>query len=165
MLIKRKALLYDIENLAYTIADTGEFNRHTLHRVRDICQDGNIDRVNRVLALSYSKVLTVLMPIICKPTPSGFGSHEETDIDFHILLNKKGDARFRITREREFNIKETIHEYLVCCVLADWLAITLPEAADVWKFRAEMALESLEETVSSVAFDHSCAFTRRVPPI
>lgn len=135
MKLNRKKLLYDIANLAYTIADTGENNRHTLHRVRDICQDGNIDRVNSVIDLAYSKVMTVLK------------------------------VRLRIPPEIKLHLKEAVHEYLVCCVLADWLAITLPEAADVWKFRAEACFDAIKEIVSSILTNSSTrGFRRRLSP-
>lgn len=172
MRIKRKALLYDIANMAYTIADTGEDNRHILHRVRDICEDGNIDRVNRVLALAYSKVLTVLLPVLI-PNPQtekrGNGDevcsqHGEGE-DFEIHLRKGRGFRFLLTKEREMNIKETVHEFMVCMVLADWLGVTLPEAADVWKFRAERCIEALKEIVVSLSYRQTCAFSRRVSPI
>lgn len=163
MKLSRKSLLYDISNLAFTIADTGDNNRHSLHQVRDICEDGNIDRVNAVLHLAFSKVVAILsrprksrkgklntLPSEeCKPTVP------PDDFQLHIKLPP----------EMEFNLKETIREYLVCCVLADWLAITLPEAADVWKFRAEACFSALQELIAGLSLGSTNAFTRKVTPI
>ena len=165
MILRRKALLYDIANMAYTIADTGEHTRHTLHRVRDICQDGNIDRVNRILALTFSKVLTVLLPVLKPPRrlkslPCG----EDSEKDFPIHLRKDGNMKFIITQEIEMNIKETVHEYMVCMVLGDWLAITLPEAADVWRYRAEKALQTLLDLATSLTLSSSRTLRRQLSP-
>ena len=155
MRIRKKTLLYEISNLAYVIADTGEHQRHILHRVRDICEEGNIDRVNRVLALAFSKVATVIRPV---------GS-SQLDEDFHIHFRHDAEMRYVLTSEKKMNIKETVNEYLVCMVLADWLGITLPEAADVWIFRAEGCLDALGVMVTSLTSGGSCAFSRHVSPI
>ena len=161
MKIRRKALLYDIANMAYTIADTGEDNRHTLHRVRDICEDGNIDRVNRILQLAYTKVLTVLLPIGAPPRLEGASA-----LDFFFHLRKDGALKFSLTKERIMHIKETVHEFMVSMVLYDWLSITLPEAADVWKFKFETCLEALSDLVSEVSISSFLrGFRRCVPPI
>ena len=163
MKITRKSMLYDISNMAYLIADTGEENRHTLHRVRDICEDGNIDRVNRVLALAFSNVLTVLLPVIKQPR--GGKSSSRPSEDFEICFRDDGIMKYHLTHERLFNIKETVREYMLCMVLADWLAVTLPEAADVWRFRAGKAMENLAETVTALtASSFTGGLRRRLSP-
>lgn len=173
MRIKKKELLYQIANLAYTVANTGEDSRHTLHRVRDICEEGNIDRVNRVLALAFSKVLVILLPII-KPAPHhhspGFpvktdDERKEGNEDYLIFLKRNNDLKFRLTKEIEFNIRETVTEHMVSMVLADWLAITMPEAADVWKYRAKASLEALAAIVSSLfSSSFTGGFRRKISP-
>lgn len=165
MKIKKKALLFDIANMAYTVADTGEENRHTLHRVRDICEEGNIYRVSRVLGLAYSEILSALSPLI---TSTKFDPNRDNSSDPHdylISFRKEGWLKFALTKERQLRIKEAAHEYMVCRVLADWLAITLPEAADVWKFRTDSAMESLKEVVAAILSSSlTASFTRRISP-
>lgn len=166
MKLTKKSLLYDISNLAYTIADTGEHDRHTLHRVRDICQDGNIDRVSRVLCLAYSNLLSVLLPVLSAPRLDINKDLSVVPHDYEFCFRSDRSLRFRLTLEWKLKIKETAREYMVCLVLADWLAITLPEAADVWKFRAEAAFASLRSHVSEItSSSFSGAFTRKYSPI
>lgn len=166
MKLKKKALLYDIANIAYTVADTGEHNRHTLHRVRDICQDGNIDRVARVLGLAYANILTVLLPVLDRPKTDINRDSSASPHDYEICFRNDRTLKYLLTKERQLKIKESAHEYMVCMVLADWLGITLPEAADVWKYKAECALEAIADTVASVMnASFSAGFRRRVSPI
>ena len=166
MKLSYKSIVYDIENLAYAIADTGEAGRHTLHRVRDICQDGNIDRVARILGLAYSNILTVLLPVLSPPRFNPDKDQSATPHDYNLKLREDASLKYMLTKERKLKIKETSHEYMVAMALADWLGITLPEAADVWKFRAETALDSLKELVSSViASSFSASLTRKISPL
>ena len=176
MRILKKALLYDIANMAFTIADCGDPANHSLHRVRDICEDGNIDRVSRILALAYANLLAALLPILKAPPKPGRDSDshkkdcpgdEETERsrDYYFFFRKNGAMKFILTKERELKIKEFAHEYMVCMVLADWLGVTLPEAADVWKFRAKGALEALkEESANMVRSASGASLKRRLSP-
>lgn len=151
--IKKKALLYDIENIAYVIADNGVAG-HSPHRVFDICRKGNIDRVARILGLAYAKVQYVLSPLL--EVPPMF-----RDFDFSVIPR---NYRFRfkcgLPAEKILKIKETVHEYMVCMVLADWLGITMPAEAKVWEERAAVCLNELAG--SSII---SGVMTRQVPPI
>lgn len=164
MKILKKALLYDISNMAYLIADTGDHSNHSLHRVRDICQDGNIDRVARVLGLAYSQVLVALLPILAPPRLDIEKDQSVVPHDYIINLRKDADMKFRLTKERQLKIKETVHEFMVAKVLADWLYVTLPPAADVWKYRAEVSLEALTDLAASLATSSCAAFRRRISP-
>ena len=164
MKLKKKALLYDIANMAYMIADTGEYLNHSLHRVRDICEEGNIDRVSRVLGLAYANLLTALLPVI---TPRKIDLDKDTSADPHnyeICFRHDEAMKYVLTKEVQLKIKETSHEYMVCMVLADWLAVTLPEAADVWKFRMEKAYESVQDIVATVMSSCIGGFRRRLSP-
>lgn len=169
MKLKKKALLYDIANLAYVVADhidapASPTSCHALHLVRDICQEGNLHRVARVLGIAYSKILVALAPVI---QPQHFNLHNDLSAlphDYTIEWRRDENLRFRLTNEIKLKIKEAAHEYMVCMVLADWLAITLPEAADVWKERALKALQVLEETAASVIAGASSVFRRKISP-
>lgn len=165
MKLRKKALLYDISNLAYVIADTGDYDRHTLHRVRDICEDGNIHRVSRVLGLSYSQLLAALLPVLGSPSIHVNHDQSASPHDYLFCFREDEGLKYSLTNERKLKIKETCHEYMVSRVLEDWLSITLPEAADVWKFKADRAMESLGELVSNITVAGGFGFRRKVMPI
>ena len=164
MKIEYKTLLYDISNLAFVIADNGDDGNHPLHRVRDIVEDGNIDRVARVLGLAYARILGVLSPLIRSPRIDICRDISAQPHDYFINFRGDGHYRFRLTKELKLRIKETAHEYMVCMVLADWLDITLPPAADVWRYRAEGCIEALNDMAASVSGLSTAAFGRTLSP-
>ena len=165
MKIEYKALLYDIANMAYVIADTGRDSLHSLHRVRDIVEDGNIDRVSRVLGLAYVQVINILSPLLRSPRVDICKDFSAKPRDYVLNFRNDRGCSFSLTKEIKLHIKETVHEYMVCMVLADWLGITLPEASDVWKFRAEGCLTALRETCAEIADSYTAGFRRKVSPI
>lgn len=121
-------LRFDIENLAFVIADTwrGRVDEHRLHQVFDICQEGNLDRVRDVVALALARL--------------------------HFGRNV-----FRKCKRRE-RVRVLFREYLTCAVLADWLSITLPEAAPEWLERTQLLLAELQKLTGGF----SAAFRRRI---
>lgn len=164
MKIKKKALLYEIANMAFVIADTGQDSIHSLHRVKDICEEGNIDRVARILGLAYSQLITILFPILSPIRIDPDRDFSAIPHDYEFSFRREACTGFPLTKEIQLQIKETIHEYMVCMVLSDWLEVTLPEAADVWKFRASAAFSNLKDIVATVAGSSSFGFSRRINP-
>ncbi|MDE6335300.1 MAG: hypothetical protein K2L34_01900 [Muribaculaceae bacterium] len=158
-LYSRKAVLYDVANLAYVVGDVreGEYTAHSLHHTFDICAPGNIDRVNRVLNLAIAEVEAIVNP------PHGISG-----------------------RGMEKLLRNLVHEYLVARVLYDWLTVAFPPglsangtrlsanvsgssskaAADnvisIWKERTSEARKALETAVRNGS---TKILTRRVPPI
>lgn len=60
---KREELLYDIRNNAYVEGDVMQVKtEHDRHQVQDIGEDGNIDRVTRVLDLAHAECEEALFP-------------------------------------------------------------------------------------------------------
>ena len=60
---KREQLMYDIKNYAYiegSVMDTD--SNHNRHMVQDVGEDGNVDRVTRVLNLTVAKCRELLYP-------------------------------------------------------------------------------------------------------
>ena len=160
MKIKKESLLYDIANMAFVIADNGDNLNHGLHRLKDICEDGNRDRVARILGLAYARAMNVLTPIVKPLTVSASHDFSKEMHDYEICFREDCHG-IHITNQQKLKIRETMQEYMVSMVLADWLAITLPEGADIWGKRAEEALKSLASTVMTVI----TPFGRRVPPL
>lgn len=166
MKITKDSLIYDISNMAYAIADTGEDCRHALHLVRDICEEGNIDLVSRVLGLAYSNLLTVLLPLLSPPRINVNKDRSDSTHDYEFSFRKDGCFKHKLCDGIKLKIKETAREYMVCMVLADWLGVTLPEMAGVWKYRMEEAYKSLKTIVSDITVSlYSAAFRRKVPVI
>ena len=60
----RSQLLYDIRNYAYVEADVmGEEKQHAQHVLAEIGEEGNVDRVSRILAVTHTAVIEMLYQI------------------------------------------------------------------------------------------------------
>lgn len=214
LVITRKSLVYDISNIAYVMADVNtpvgnisyagtlaatavkdnseKRDPHSLHQLFDICNEGNIDRVNRIIDLAFSiaKALLegkALIPTIgiqsvisLNPINAFYENNSdqkeafihENSSDKEEGINKRKEAfhefleihlqKGRFKRHRLPMLRETVREFIICMVLADWLSITLPELAGVWKAKAEIC-QALLERESASGF--TVALRRYVPPI
>lgn len=134
---KRSELIYDAENYSFVEGDIMKADdEHARHQVFDIGQNGNIDRVTRVLNLAHAECVEMLFPYTKTEIP-----YTQTALDdvltvpeaYDIVLNLP--IGFSMTTVQL--LKHLIHEYLVCRVLADWMSITNPSSQANWedKFR------------------------------
>ena len=165
---KREELLYDIRNNAYVEGDVMQAKtEHDRHQVQDIGEDGNIDRVTRLLDLAHAECEEALFPYTKEnveqetemdDTPTFVEPVEETPAEefTNEITDAKptGDYVIRLLVPDEYSkttvrlIVRYIHEYMVCRVLADWLSITNPPAAANWKAKQDEALEGMKEAVN-----------------
>ena len=134
---KREQLLYDIKNYAYiegSVMDTD--SNHNRHMVQDVGEDGNVDRVPRVLNLTVAKCRELLYPY----TKNELHRTELNDTlrepnVYGIVLSVPTD----FSQTTLYLLENLIHEYLVCKAVADWLSITNTAKAQVWEAKAEEA--------------------------
>ncbi len=134
---KRDQLLYDIKNYAYiegSVMDTE--SNHNRHMVQDVGEEGNVDRVTRVLNLTVAKCRELLYPY----TKDELHRTELNDTlrepqVYGIVLSVPAD----FSQTTLYLLENLIHEYLVCKALSDWLSITNPAKAQVWEVKAEDA--------------------------
>lgn len=130
-------VLYDIANMAWVegdVMDGTEYN-HVRHLVQDIAEDGNRDRVMRVMKLAHAEAGELLYP----------WSREEVAVSTQ-LDNVPTDEDVLVTRlsvpaRTSMNtinlILRLIHEWMVCRVLEDWLGVTYAGGAPLWTARLE----------------------------
>lgn len=154
----RSELLYDIKNYAYIEGDVlGENAGHAGHVVADVGEDGNIDRVSRMLSFAFSAVTELLYP---------WTKQESSDEEIDDRLSEPDeyaldmDVPQGVSRTTITYISRLIHELLVYRVLADWLGITNPQAADKWAEKAAMA----EVEINRAKTAHKGVFTRNLHP-
>lgn len=132
---KRNELLYDIKNVAFVEGDVipggTENNRH---QTIDIAEEGNIDRVTRILDLVFAEIVESLYILTKCDAEDGTikdDTFTETDV-YTANLNVPDD--FSDT-SAEY-LEKLIHELLVAKVLGEWLAITYPTASEKWQIKA-----------------------------
>lgn len=127
----RSALDYDISNYCSVEADLlGDNDEHARHQVYDVCEDGNRDRVSRVLQLAHRECIQMLYPYCDTPVKPQY---------YDNLIDESDEYVIRITFPKDFNdssvklLKEMLHEYMVCRVVADWLSIVKPSSQANWE--------------------------------
>lgn len=137
----REQLLYDIRNYAYIEGHVwGEENQHAQHTLVEIGEEGNVDRVNRILAVVHAAAVEMLYPYT-KEEPL---EAEEICDRMWTPADYKIKMRVPVTMSRTtlHLLNRLIHEFMVARVIYDWLSITHPEAARNW---LDKSLEAQEE--------------------
>jgi len=118
----REQLLYDIKNLAYVEGDVlPDDAQHSKHQVQDIGEEGNVDRVTRMLDLALSRCREHLYPYTKVPVESGETLDDvldETEVYTIDMLVPDDFSSTTITY-----LEQLIHNLLVYYVLADWMSI------------------------------------------
>ena len=138
---KRSELLYDIKNYAYIEGSVMETeDEHLRHTVQDVGEEGNVDRVTRILNLTVAKCREFLFPYTkCEIERSELNDTLKAPEVYGIVMKLPKDySQTTLTL-----MERLIHEYLVCTALADWLGITYPEKAEMWALRGEDAEREL----------------------
>ncbi len=143
-------VLADIKSAAWLESELhSDLDRHRRHQMADICEEGNIERVWRVLGVSVAEIRFALQKILSSQkhmSPVNDLEHPEY-WRFRFL--------YRLPKSTVSFIKEKIHEYLVASVMADRTAVIIPEAAGVWNLRVSAALEALQGAAAASRRDIS----------
>lgn len=147
----RSELLYDCKNLAYVEGDVMPADdEHSRHQVMDIGEDGNIDRVTRVLDLAIAKCVELCYPYSKTPVGSATAMDDrlhETDAYVVVLLVPDDFSETTVTL-----LERLIHELLLCHVLADWMGLTNianPKSAVTWQDKIEALEQSIRSTLNA----------------
>ena len=135
----REQLLYDIKNIAYVAGDVlPDEAQDSKHQVQDIGEDGNIDRVTRMLDLALSRCREKLYPYTKTEVVSGTVLND--------VLTDTSTYRIDLLVPDDFSdttvkyLEQLIHNLLVYYVLADWMSITNltnPGSAANWAAKAK----------------------------
>ncbi len=144
LVLKRSELLYDCANLGYVHGDTMHADdEHDRHQVMDIVEDGNVDRVTRILNLAMSEIREALYPYTKEEAQNG-DSRVDTlsEVEEYTISMFVPDGFSSTTQTYLENL---IHELLVDRVMADWCSITYPEKEGVWRMKADETLRKINK--------------------
>lgn len=140
--LKLGELKYDIGNIAFAEGDVarvhdnyghdilGDKGENYMHQFKDVCEEGNWDRVKRTIEVSKSELVQMLYAFTSTPLPDDV---EETDVpkaEDDITISAYVPKYFA-AQSAEYLLK-LAHEYIVDAVLEDWAFITYPEGAATW---------------------------------
>jgi hypothetical protein len=155
----RSELLYDVKNYAYIEGHVwGEENQHAQHTLVEIGEEGNVDRVNRILAAVFSAAVEMLYPYTKEePEESEVISDKLwTPEKYQIVMNVPAT----MSKTTLHLLSRLIHEFMVARVICDWLSITHPESARNW---LEKAMEATEE-INTIKNSRTGILTRPACP-
>ncbi len=143
-------LLHDIANMAYVegdLMDSGD--GHAAHQVRDICEDGNRERVLRVISMAVAKCRERLYPYTREDAADGTlldNTPEEREEYVISLLLPEDFSKTTLDY-----LNKLLHEYITCTALADWMTIANTEnkaSAATWAAKAEEAQEQVMKIIN-----------------
>ena len=148
LVFHREQLLYDIKNYAYIEGhvwgeDSPEI-RHAQHTLVEIGEEGNVDRVNRILGTVHAAAVEMLYPYT-----------KQEPVDDEVICDCMwAPDKYQIIMQVPVSMSRTtlhflsklIHEFMVARVIYDWLSITHTEAARNW---LDKALEA-EQEINSI---------------
>ena len=144
---KRDQLLYDIKNYAYVESHVMPPDaEHAKHMVADVGEEGNVDRMTRVMDLGVSMCRELLYP---------WAKKEIENTDFDDTLKERQQYVIVMNVPTTFSqttltlVERLIHEYLVCRGVADWLSITNPAKSETWLAKAAEAETEIRTAIHS----------------
>lgn len=147
LLFRRKELFYDIANMAFVeghvMVEVDDEVRHTL---QDIVEEGNRDRVERILDKAHAVITEALYPYTMRQVCL---DHLDNRRQYRPVFG------IRLVIPKDFSqttlnlMERLVHEYLVCDVLQDWLSITNPSKAEIWMMKRDEAHAALRRCVNN----------------
>lgn len=136
--IRSEEVIADVRSAAWLESELHpELDRHRRHEMADICEEGNIERVWRVLGIGASQVRLSMQKILCRQkllSPENALERPESWEFYFKCPMQKSTISYT---------KEKIHEYFVAAVMADRCAVIIPKASGTWKERADASLAAL----------------------
>ena len=168
---KSKVVLnYTRSEIIYHIANDAYIQRQAANAgvdVSDLCADGNIDHVERVLRLTFNSIIELLYQAtkasLSELPPAADGDGYELNEECDCVCD--GEKVFSIEMQVGAMSATTINylydlikEVLIGSVIADWLSIVAPDLATIWQGK----VESAQEEISS-AINRRTRFTRITP--
>lgn len=144
---KRSELVYDCENYSFVEGDLmQEDEEHAKHQVFDIAQDGNVDRVTRMLNLCFADCVEMLYPF-SKETVV-----DESELDDTLVVHEQYVLTLRLpdtfSQTTVRLLLKLIHELMVDYVMADWMSITKPASKSNWEEKIDKLKDKITSCIS-----------------
>lgn len=148
MLFDRARLVYDIENCCYIEGDTlaRDADVHQRHCVTDVGQEGNEDRMGRMLELCYARCVELLYKYSRHEVWRDMTTNAPDEREVLALHMRVPETFSQTTVDY---LTKLVHNLIVALVVADWLSITKPEAAARWAEKAQLLEEDIKRSLNS----------------
>ncbi len=143
----REQLMYDIANCSYVESHVAaEDTEHSRHMMADVCEEGNADRVTRILDLAVATCRELLYPYTKMTVVGGTLNND---------LQETQEYKIELTLPETVSqtsvqlLEHLVHEYLVCRGVAEWMSITAPKRADTWYGKAAEAESEIRSALAT----------------
>lgn len=144
---RREQLLYDIRNYAYIEGHVMQTeDTHQRHTVQDVGEEGNVDRMTRVIDLAVTQ---------CKEFMYPFTRYEVSNHELDDALKEQSVYGIVLSLPHDFSqttvnlLERLVHEYIVCTAVADWMSITNPQKTETWAAKAEDMKKQIRTSLHS----------------
>lgn len=136
--IRSDEVLADVRSAAWLEQELHpQLDRHRRHQMADICEDGNVERVWRVLGNAVAELRMALLRLLKPPDDLSSANDLERPTEWTFsFMHPLSSVSMAFLREK-------IHEYLVASVMSDRCAVIIPGAADIWRTRVADSLAAL----------------------
>lgn len=140
---KRQEIVDDLKQYAFVTGDILKTeDEHARHQIQDIAEDGNIDRVTRVMNLCMAECREILFPFTkddVEDEESRTNTLTEVE-EYNINMLVPDDfSNTTVTL-----LEQLIHEFIVARIMADWMSITNRPEEETWEKKAEEALTKIK---------------------
>lgn len=144
----RDELLYDIKNAAFIEGSVMEVETadHNRHMVQDVGEEGNVDRVTRILGLTVAQCREMLYPFTKHDLREAVKDDRLKEPEMYGIILKVPEDFSQTTLDL---LEHLIHELLVCKAVAEWLRITHPAKSGSWAEKAEETAEEIRVNLNS----------------
>lgn len=159
IVLYRKSLLYDISNVAFIVGDNSpDINEKGRSSIMDICTDGNVDRVTRVMNMGINELINKVYPYT--------KDRILEDCILNDLLKESDKYELHMFVPEDFSkttasaLTDYMHEFIVDFVLADWFSITQKNEMQIWKDKSDICIEKIKSVIN----DRTGAVKRKLSP-
>lgn len=162
--MRKDELVFDIKNTAYIYADSNvraDTDLHTLHNVFDIGEDGNRDKLARILDAAVEDCREVIFRYTKRNMSYGGFDSNEWEECIGSPTNDEEAYYLSMTMPRDFSstsihtLAVYIHDYIVNQSLYEWMLLAYPNGAENFKVLAEEKKQKIKE-----ASNHSAGHLR-----
>ncbi|WP_321331873.1 hypothetical protein [uncultured Bacteroides sp.] len=145
--LNREAILYDIGNIAYITGDLMHSDVKDQSGVQDVNNEGNIDKVTRILNKSFNELVYGLTAFTKKDYTEDIVLDDNFSVPGEYVLELSTSLTFSSTNAKA--VMTAAHEYMVDMVLFEWFTITKKDEFELYKMKADEELLKMKRYLNS----------------
>ena len=157
-------LVFDVKNTAFVFADSNiklDSDLHSLHNVFDVGEDGNRDKLARILDSAVEDCREFLFRYTKKNMDCGGFDSNEWEECVGSPTNEEDAYYICMYLPKDFSstgihtLAVYIHDYIVNQALYEWMMLAYPDGAENFKILAEEKKQKIKD-----ASNHSAGHIR-----